>query len=85
MDALFNIIGITGTGCILLAYFLLQKGRAAGDSYMYLLLNLSGAALITVSLFWHWNLPAFVLEMAWIIITAYGLFKRRQKDKVLAP
>ena len=37
--------------------------------------NLAGAALLTVSLLVHMNLPSLVLEGFWAAIAIYGLVK----------
>jgi len=49
-----------------------------------LLMNLVGAILIIISLVHDFNLPAFVLESVWGLISAYGLAKwliRRKKTR----
>lgn len=73
LDILFDVIGITGAACILLAYFLLQQERMTAHHISYQLLNLLGASLLTVSLFWFWNLGAFIIEICWVMISLYGL------------
>lgn len=83
IDTLFNSIGIVGMACFLIAYFYLQKGTYRPDSYPYLAMNLAGAVFIIASLLWDWNLPSFLLESAWMIITSWGLVKRWQKDKAI--
>ncbi len=79
MSVLFNTLGHLGIICFLYAYFMLQKGRMAPDSYAYLLLNLAGAILLMISLTWDWNLPAFLLEACWAAISIYGLWKRKRR------
>ena len=80
-DFIFNAIGICGMCCFLLAYLLLQKGRMKPNGYDYLFMNLAGAVLILISLLWDWNLSAFLLELAWFIITSYGIWQRHKQDK----
>jgi hypothetical protein len=84
MDVMFNIIGLSGMCCFLLAYLFLQKGRMKPDGYNYLFMNLAGAVLILISLLWDWNLSAFMLEVAWFLITGYGIWRRWRKDKAAA-
>lgn len=84
-ELLFQTLGIAGTTCFLMAYFWLQKGKFAADSYAYLLLNLAGAILLMISLFWDWNLAAFMLEAAWCAISIYGLYKRRRQSPIPNP
>ena len=77
MELFSNIIGNTGVICFLLAYFLLQNGKILHTSLVYLLLNLAGSLLLMLSLLINWNLPAFILEAAWALISAYGIYKTR--------
>ncbi len=84
MDLLFNIIGNIGIVGFLFAYFLLQKGKMRADGYDYLGLNLAGSILLMISLTWDWNLPAFLLEAAWCIISSYGIWRRWRRDQEVA-
>lgn len=70
-----DIIGLTGVGLILLAYFLLQIEKLKSESLVYSLLNLAGAGFILISLVSEWNLPSFVVEIFWLIISIYGVIK----------
>lgn len=75
MEAYANIIGNIGVVCFLVAYFLLQKGKIMHTGVCYLGLNLAGSLMLIVSLLIHWNLPAFLLEAAWALISIYGIYK----------
>ena len=68
-------IGIVGVLLILLAYFLLQNEMLSIETLCYSLLNLIGALLILVSLFYHWNLPSVLIEIAWILISIRGIYR----------
>ena len=70
-----EILGNGGVISFLLAYFLLQKELLTHNSLKYLLLNLLGSLLLMYSLLFHWNLPAFLLEAAWALISIYGIYK----------
>jgi len=77
--SLFDIIGVTGTCLIALAYFLQQLGKMRGDDLSYLLMNLAGAILLMISLCINFNLASFLMEIFWIIASVIGLrnyFKR---------
>ena len=54
---------------------LLQQGRVLHTGLAYLGLNLIGSLLVIVSLLFHWNMPAFLLEAAWALISMYGIYK----------
>lgn len=71
----FNIIGMIGVIFVLLAYFLLQIYKLDQGSIMYSFMNLLGASLILFSLFFTWNLASGVIEIAWLLISLFGLSK----------
>jgi len=76
-----DAIGQLGVASFLVAYFLLQKGRLAHDSMPYLLMNLVGALLVIASLLVSWNLPSFMLEAAWAMISIYGIYRSLAKRR----
>ena len=76
----YDWIGILGTLMVLAAFFLLQARRLHGNGIVYQLLNLFGAGGVLVSLWDRFNPSVFVLELAWVAISAYGIarsFKAR--------
>ena len=70
-----DIIGMLGTAMILLSYLLLQTGRLNAERWPYSALNGVGALLVLISLWYEFNLAAFVLELAWCLISAWGLYR----------
>lgn len=72
----FDIVGLLGVALTLLAYLALQARRMRGDGLVYPLLNLIGAGAILASLVYdeHTNLSAFIIELAWCIISLYGIY-----------
>ncbi|TBR12375.1 MAG: hypothetical protein EPO46_05220 [Lysobacter sp.] len=73
--AWYDIVGLAGTVMILLGFFLLQAGRLRGTGLTYQLLNLFGAAGVLVSLLGTFNLSVFLLELAWIGVSAFGIVR----------
>lgn len=71
----FNTIGIVGVLLVLLAYLLLQLDRLSQSSIMFSFLNFIGSIFILVSLYFTWNLASGVIEIAWLIISLFGLIK----------
>lgn len=71
----YDWVGMAGTLMILGAFFLLQAGKVSGGALGYQLLNLLGAAGVLVSLLGTFNLAVFLLECAWIAISAYGIWR----------
>jgi hypothetical protein len=69
----YDWIGILGTSMVLVAFLLLQSRRLHGNGIAYQLLNLFGAGGVLVSLWDRFNPSVFVLELAWLAISAYGI------------
>ncbi len=85
MSDFANIIGLIGVALIMVTYFLLQVEKISARGLGYSILNLVGAVLIMVSLFYYWNLSAFIIEICWILISFYGIiryFTRRHSSKI---
>lgn len=74
-SVIYNIIGIFGDILILVAYSLLQFKKLRAETFTYSFLNLAGAAFLLYSLYFSWNLPAAIIESAWVIISFYGLIQ----------
>ena len=75
MDIFANVIGVAGTMLILLAYFLLQTKKIDSEQLPYSLLNLFGAAGVVFSLMYDWNLPSFIVESFWVVISVIGVVR----------
>jgi hypothetical protein len=68
--------GLIGVALVLVAFFLLQARKLSGHGYPYQLMNLIGAFGILLSLiFGTFNLSAFLQEMAWFLISVYGIVR----------
>lgn len=73
------VVGLAGMIVTLLAYFLLQAQKLHGNGLIYQLMNAVGALGVAVSLlFGTFNLPAFLLEVAWLAISIYGIVVARR-------
>lgn len=76
MDTLVtDTIGMTGTGLVVLAYYLLQLEKVHSRSLTYNLMNLFGAIFLLISLCYTFNLASFVIELFWIGASLIGLWK----------
>ena len=75
MDVFANVIGVAGTMLILLAYFLLQTKKLSSEQLSYSLLNLFGASGVVFSLMFDWNLPSFIVESFWVVISVIGVVR----------
>lgn len=68
-----TVVGLLGMLVTLLAYFLLQARKLNGNGLTYQLMNAVGSGAIIVSLVYAFNLPAMILEIAWLAISIYGI------------
>lgn len=83
---IYSSIGFAGTACIIGAYFYLTAADKPNPFVLHGT-NLAGAALLTVSLLVHTNVPSLVLEGFWAAIALWGLAKAwkaraKRKDEV---
>lgn len=68
-------VGGVGVAIILSLYFLSQSGRLAIDRPASTLGNAVGACAILFSLWVDFNLPAVLVEVAWVLISLYGFVR----------
>jgi len=73
----YDFLGNVGVILILLSYLLLQMDKIKSQSMYYSLMNATGALLILVSLYYNFNLSAFIMEFFWLLISLYGLWQLR--------
>lgn len=69
----YDLIGNIGVFMILFAYFMLQLNRLSNSSLSFSLLNSGGAMMILVSLYFDFNLSAFIIEFFWLLISVIGI------------
>jgi hypothetical protein len=72
-------LGIVGVVLVMVPYFLLEADYMKPHDLAYPLLNLVGALFILFSLFFAWNLPSFLMEFTWALISIFGLYKAVRK------
>jgi paired small multidrug resistance pump len=68
-----DVVGNLGVLTILGTYLALQAERLDAKSVAYSALNAVGAGSITISLLFDFNLSAFLVEAAWVLVSVYGL------------
>jgi paired small multidrug resistance pump len=81
----YDWTGIAGTLMVLGAFFLLQAGRVSGTGLAYQLLNLFGAGGVLVSLWGKFNVSVFVLELAWMVVSLYGIVRSLRMRMARSP
>lgn len=70
---LHDFFGNLGVVLILASYLLVQLRRLEATGVAYLVTNSLGALLILYSLFFDFNLSAFVIEVVWLLISLLGI------------
>jgi hypothetical protein len=70
-----DIIGLIGVAMILFAYWGVQTDRLPAADWRFSAVNGLGAILIMISLYYTFNLASFVIEVFWLLISGYGLWK----------
>ena len=74
----YDTLGIIGVVIILIAYFALQIEKLSVQDWRYSAMNAFGALLILISLVFSFNLASFIIEIAWLAISLFGLFRAFQ-------
>ena len=75
---IYSFVGFVGTACIIGAYAYLTYNEEPNPFILHGT-NLTGAALLTISLLVHTNWPSLVLEGFWAAIAIAGLIKASRK------
>ncbi|OGT54064.1 MAG: hypothetical protein A3F43_05535 [Gammaproteobacteria bacterium RIFCSPHIGHO2_12_FULL_42_10] len=68
-------VGMLGVILTLVAYLLISTNKVTANNLTYVWLNIVGAVLLLFSLFFHWNFPSVIIEVAWISISFIGLHR----------
>ncbi len=79
----YDWAGYLGVALVLLAFFLLQERKLQGSGLVYQLMNVLGAIGVMLSLaFGNFNLSAFIMQVAWLLIGGYGIVRgiRRRRE-----
>ena len=67
-----NLVGLLGSLLFILAFAYANQAEQL-NKLAFNTVNLIGAVLLLTSLYVHFNLAAFVLEVAWAVIALLGL------------
>jgi hypothetical protein len=77
----YDFAGNVGVAMMIVAYLLLQLRRLGSTDLLYSVLNISGAALVLVSLWLDFNLSAFIIELFWIAISLIGITRWMRSER----
>jgi hypothetical protein len=67
-----DIIGLIGSALFIVAFTYANATKTL-NKRLFNALNLIGGILLLISLYYHFNLAATVLEIAWVAIAFVGL------------
>ena len=68
-----DLIGVIGSLTVCSAYLGVSTGRLNGESLPYQLINIVGAVLLLVSLYFRPNPGAIMIEVLWITIAVIAI------------
>ena len=78
---LVDVAGWMGVVALLVAYGLVSTKRIEGDSVVYQMLNLVGAGLLIVNSFYYGAYPSVGINVIWIGIAVYALWRRQVRNE----
>lgn len=73
--SLIDALGVLGSLVIAGAYFAVSSGRISADRAPFHLINLAGAGMILLSLWFRPNPGAIVMEVLWSLIALGALWR----------
>lgn len=74
MVLVIEILGWIGAVLIILSYFLLTHHDLTSRSKIYQGMNLVGAVLLAINLFFNKAYPSFAINVVWFFIAIYGFY-----------
>ena len=79
-----QVVQIVGASLILAGFILSQRNLLDADSYLYLGLNLTGAAILAVLAFQGQRWGFVLLEGVWALVALVGLIARLGRKEPVA-
>lgn len=78
-----DLIGTTGVGIILIAYFLNMFSYIQNNGKLFYLLNIIGASIACFASYLINYIPFVILEGTWALVSVVGLLKNIKKTSRL--
>lgn len=75
---IYTLIGFLGPILFTWTYLQLSLGKWTGAMMRTHIYNFLGAVAILVSMIRHYNEPVFVLELCWMAVSVYGMWRARK-------
>ena len=70
---LYDIIGWTGSICVLLAYGLLSLHRLTAKSKLYQSLNIAGSVFLIINTVFYSAYPSAFVNIVWLLIAIFAI------------
>ena len=70
-----DVIGVIGSLTVCSAYFGISSGRLDGEKLPYQALNMTGAILLLISLYFRPNPGAILIEVIWVVIAIWAILR----------
>ena len=74
-----QMVGIAGFLSYMAGFAALQLGLLDGNGPLYALTNVIGAVLVLVSLASAFNLASLLIQISWIVIGCYGIWRNSRR------
>jgi len=81
MKLLIDIIGWIGSVEVIAAYGLNSYQKLKSDSFLFQLLNLTGAAFLIINTIYYHAYPSAFINVVWVIIALFAIGKMMLKKK----
>lgn len=69
-----DLIGWAGAASLLLAYFLLSRGKLTAEMRSYHFMNLIGGVGLGINTYVNHSYPATLVNILWTFVAIYSLF-----------
>ena len=79
MELFIEIIGWVGATEVVIAYALNSNGTLRSDSYLFQLLNLTGAIFLIVRTWFDQSWPSMAINIIWTVVAIVALVKIARK------
>jgi hypothetical protein len=79
-----DVLGAIGMTMVIGVFYLQQSSRIKSDDVIFSVVNLIGAILLLISLYYRPNLPSIIIEIFWAAISIIGIrryLKNKNQDK----
>ena len=70
-----DLLGNIGVFLVLLIYLLVQLDKIDTQGFRYSFVNGLGAGLLCISLYINFNLSGLLVELSWLLISIFGLYR----------